>query len=249
MRTINVVTSQNKEYYKLIGRDCIESFLNFWPEETKLELWAENFVPDIEHPRLIVKDWNKINPRFDNFVKLIESITTNPKVMSRKKFWMKGHVVLSALEENVSDIFIWLDSDVITHKNITLSYLENLCSVDTLSTVIPAGGKAKGKEIESGFFMINTKHQDFLYFLEFYKECHTTKKILEMNRYLETSVFWNGLQFLEINNKTKNNYLKIQKDIRVPFMYTELAEYMRHWVCPENKENYSKGNKEKIIQE
>lgn len=249
MRSFRVVTSQNLDYYNMIGKDCIKSFLQHWPKDISIELWAENFSPDITDHRLIVKDWNKINPRFNDFVALIESTTDNSKVLSRKKFWMKAHVIISALEEFNNDLFIWLDSDVITNNNIPLEYLENLCPSDVLSMVIPAGGKAKDKEIESGFFILNNKHSDFLEFLKFYKEAHTTLKILDMNRYLETSVFWEGLKFLENKNNTKNNYLKIEKDIRVPFMYTELANYMRHWVCPDNKERYINGHREKIIQE
>ena len=60
MRTFRVVTSQHRPYYDLIGKDCIKTFLEFWPKEISIELWAEGFVPDIEDPRLIVKDYNKV---------------------------------------------------------------------------------------------------------------------------------------------------------------------------------------------
>jgi hypothetical protein len=65
-----------------------------------MELWAENFVPDIEDPRLIVKDWNQINPRFDEFVSLIESITDNwkitnqPNILYEAGTWGPGDTVL-----------------------------------------------------------------------------------------------------------------------------------------------------------
>ena len=97
-----------------------------------MELWAENFVPEEQSDRLIIKDFFKINPRFQNFVDLVEGHTDNPKVICRKKFWMKGHVVLSALEEFNDDIFIWLDSDVITLKDIPLDFFYNLLDNNTL---------------------------------------------------------------------------------------------------------------------
>jgi hypothetical protein len=241
MRTFRVVTSQHKPYYDLIGRDCIESFLKYWPEEISIELWAENFIPDIDHPRLIIKDWNKINPRFNNFVTLIESKTSNPKVLSRKKFWMKGHVVLTAMEECESDIFMWLDSDIVTHSYLPLSYIENLIPENFLAVDIPAGGKGKDKEVESGFFGLNLNHRASTEVISYYRDCHTTDMILNVNRNLETAVWWNTIE--EQRKKGAYvNHLKSTKDLLMPFMYTELAEYMRHWVSTKNKSAYSKGN-------
>lgn len=241
MRTFCVVTSQHKPYYDLIGRDCIESFLKYWPEEISIELWAENFIPDIIHPRLIIKDWNKINPRFNNFVSLIESKTSNPKVLSRKKFWMKGHVVLTAMEECESDVFIWLDSDIVTHSDLPLSYIEQLIPENFLAVDIPAGGKGKGKEVESGFFGLNLNHPDSTEVISYYRDCHTTDMILNVNRNLETAVWWNSVE-KQRKNGAQVNHLKSTKDLLMPFMYTELSQYMRHWVSPKNKSAYGKGN-------
>lgn len=241
MRTYRVVTSQHRPYYDLIGRDCIETFLRYWPEEISLELWAENFTPDIQDTRLIIKDWNKINPRFNNFVSLIESKTSNPKILGRKKFWMKGHVVLTAMEECTSDVFIWLDSDVITHNYISINYLEKLIPSDYLAVDVPAGGKGKNKEAETGFFGLNMKHPLADKVLKYYRSCHTTDEILRVNRNLETAVWWNAVE----KQRSKGvliNHLHTSKDHLMPFMYTELAEYMRHWVAPSNKSSYSRGN-------
>lgn len=240
MTTYRVVTSQHKPYYDLIGRDCIKTFLEFWPEEISIELWAENFIPDIEDPRLIVKDWNKINPRFNNFVSLIESKTTDPKILGRKKFWMKGHVVLSAMEECESDIFIWLDSDVITHKKIPLDYFKKIIPENYLAVDIPAGGKGRNKEAETGFFALNMKHPLAGKVIKYYKTCHITEEILNVNRNLETAVWWNAME-KQRSNGALVNHLHASKDHLMPFMYTELAEYMRHWVAPSNKGAYSRG--------
>lgn len=248
MRTFKVVTSQHKPYYDMIGKDCIESFLKFWPKEVSIELWAENFVPDITDPRLIVKDFNKVNPRLENFVKLMFSKTDNHKVLSKKTFWLKGHVVLTALEEFDSDVFIWLDSDVVTHAPVTLEYLDKLIPEDCLSVDIPAGGKGRNKEAETGFFGLNCKHPLKDVVMDYYKEYHTTSKMLYTPRYMETSVWWSGVRLAE-NRGAKTNHLAATKDHLMPFMYTELANVMRHWVAPTNKSQYLKGNTEKTQEE
>lgn len=248
MRTFTVVTSQHKPYYDLIGKDCIRTFLTHWPNNFKLDLWAENFTPDIVDDRLVIKDFNKINPRFDNFVKLIESTNPSQKVMARKKFWLKGHVILTALEECTTDIFIWIDSDVLTHNDIPANFFEKLIPEDTLCVDIPAGGKVRGKEVESGFFALNMRHPSAKSVIDYYKMCHTTEEILKVNRNLETAVWWNAVEF-ERKKGAKVNHLATSEDSITPFMYTELKNYLRHWVTTHNKSAYSKGERSKIEQE
>jgi len=245
MRSFRVVTTQHKPYYDLIGKECIQSFLKYWPKEVSIELWAENFEPDITDPRLIIKDFNKINPRFENFKQLMFSSTTNDKVLSKKTFWLKGHVVLTALETFDSDVFIWLDSDVITHNYVTIEYLNSLIPEDTLAVDVPAGGKGRDKEAETGFFGLNLKMKESKSVIDYYREYHTTLKMLDTPRYMETSVWWSAIK----NSGAKANHLKTSKDHLMPFMYTELAQYMRHWVAQKNKANYSKGSREKTQEE
>jgi hypothetical protein len=232
----------------MIGKDCIETFLTYWPEEVSLELWAEGFIPDIAHPRLIIKDFDKINPRFENFKNLMFSQTTSDKVLSKKTFWLKGHVVLTAFEEFDADVFIWIDSDVITHAPITLEYLDTLVSEDCLSVDVPAGGKGKDKEAETGFFGLNFKHPLKDQVIEYYRDYHTSLKMLDTARYMETSVWWEAVKRAK-NQGATVNHLTTTKDLLMPFMYTDLAKYMRHWVALDNKSQYVNGNKEKTKEE
>jgi hypothetical protein len=248
MRTFKVITSQHEPYYNMIGKDCIASFLKFWPKEVTMELWAEGFTPDIKHDRLVIKDFEKINPRFRDFESLMFSSTDDHKVLSKRNFWLKGHVALTALEEFDSDVFIWLDSDVVTHSNITLEYLNKLIPEDVLSVDIPAGGKGRDKEAETGFFALNLKHPLANEVIEYYKDYHTSLKMLTTARYMETSVWWEAIR--QANKKgAKVNHLTTTNDHLMPFMYTELANYMRHWVAPTNKSQYSKGNRVKTQEE
>ncbi len=248
MRSFKVVTSQHKPYYDMIGKDCIESFLKHWPKEVSIELWAENFTPDIVSDRLIIKDFNKVNPRFENFKNLMFSLTSNDKVLSKKTFWLKGHVVLTALEEFEDDVFIWIDSDVITHSEITLEYLNKLIPPDCLSVDIPAGGKGRDKEAETGFFALNNIHPLKDRVIDYYRDYHTSNKMLNTPRYMETSVWWSAIKTAE-QLGAKTNHLESSKDHLMPFMYTELANYMRHWVAQKNKSSYAKGQIEKTQEE
>ena len=248
MRTFKVVTSQHKPYYDMIGRDCIVSFLKYWPENGSIELWAEGVTPDIVDTRLIIKDFNNVNPRFENFEKLMFDATDNHKVLSKRTFWLKGHVVLTALEECNDEVFIWLDSDVITHSPITIDYLDSLIPENCLSVDVPAGGKGRDKEAETGFFALNCKHPLKNTVIDYYRDYHTSLKMLDTARYMETSVWWEGVRAAEKLGAV-TNHLQSTVDHLMPFMHTELANYMRHWVAPTNKSKYVKGVQEKTNEE
>jgi len=252
MRSIKVVTSQHKPYYKKIGRDCILSFLKHWPKEVKIELWAEGFVPDIQDERLIIKDFDQVQPRLDNFLNLIyPHVPHNPEknIFAKfRPFWIKGHVILTAMESFDSDIFLWLDSDVTTHKDIPLNLLYDLLPENVLSLDIPAGGKVKGKEAETGFLMLNMKHPMKDLVIDYYRESHTTLKILEASRRLETGVWWDAVHLAE-SQGAEIKHLNTAIDSIIPFMSTELAEYLRHWVTKQNKKHYATGHKDKTLEE
>jgi len=252
MRTYTAITSQNESYYRKIGRDCISTFLNFWPKNISIELWAEGFSPDIKDDRLITKDFEKVRNDLDNFLELIYPHVPHGPVgkdlFSAYKFsWIKGHVITASLEECKSDVFIWLDSDIITNKKIPLDFIENLLPSDTLSLDIPAGGKVKGKEAETGFFMVNMNDKNINVFIDTFKRCHNTLDILKVSRKLDTGVWWEAIHNAQkLGSKIK--HLETSVDSIIPFQHTVLNEYLTHWVTKVNKSNYQKGRKENIME-
>ena len=47
---LEIITSFNQKYYDLIGKDCVDSWLKYWPEEYSLTCYVEEFtIP--AHPR------------------------------------------------------------------------------------------------------------------------------------------------------------------------------------------------------
>ena len=137
MKSIKVITSQHKPYYDSIGKHCITSFLEFWPKEIKLELYAEEFDPDITDDRLVVNRMNSVLDTWQQYIDLREAT----KKTKMAKFWLKSFVKIHAMENTSEDILIWLDSDVITHNTINTAYLESLLPYDHLLCDIPSLGK------------------------------------------------------------------------------------------------------------
>lgn len=234
MRRFKVVTSQNKEYYDLIGRECIKTFLEFWPKEVTMDLYAEGFVPDIEDPRLIIKDFSNVSNNLEEFWNLIIKEQPEGRHTRAKKFYLKAHVVLESWNTFNDDVFIWLDSDIITHKTVPMKFLNNLCSKHTLSVDIPHGGKGWQREADTGFFMLNFKNPFAKNVVEFYKKYHTTTMIFNTFRNIETSVWWNAVE--EQRQKGANvNHLQITVGEPDSFKTTILKEYMVHFINTQKK--------------
>lgn len=236
MKTIKVITSQHFPYYDSIGKHCIQSFLEKWPSSIKLELYAEEFEPEIKDPRLIINSMGHVLERWNQYINLRE-VTKKSKMA---KFWLKSFVKIDAIKNCQEDILIWLDSDVITHKEITEEYLYSLLPEDTLICDIPALGKLKNKESETGFCMINMKHPMLNSFLYEYENYYNTKDGLSrLPRDIDSSVWWAARQTV-VSQGAKVNGLSSTIDSHVPFMGTCLKEYMRHWVTKSNKAAFVK---------
>jgi hypothetical protein len=231
MRSIRVITSQHKPYYDSIGKDSIESFLEKWPKDIKLELYAEEFIPDIADKRLIVNPMLPVLKKWHDYINLRET----KKKTKMAKFWLKSFVVIDAIKNTNEDILIWLDSDVITHKEITKEFLYSLLPEDTLLCDIPALGSLKDKESETGFCMLNMKHPMLDKFLKEYESYYKTKDgLASLPRDIDSSVWWAARKTL-VEQDVKVNGLYSSINSHVPFMGTCLKEYMRHWVTKANK--------------
>ena len=63
---IEIITSFNQRYYDLIGKDCVDTWLKYWPKELTLTCYVEEFrLP--EHPRLNKYHLMYSNPNTMNF--------------------------------------------------------------------------------------------------------------------------------------------------------------------------------------
>ena len=63
---IEIITSFNQAYYDLIGKDCVETWLKYWPEELTLTCYVEEFsLP--EHPRLKQISFDTFKPEYHEF--------------------------------------------------------------------------------------------------------------------------------------------------------------------------------------
>lgn len=233
-------STQNLKYYDLIGRESIRTFLDKWPKHIDYILYAEEFVPDIKDSRLIVKDWSPIQYKVNQYLEKFNK-SKNDEMY---KFWLKSFAWLQGTEDINCDFLIWLDSDIITDKAIDESWLDTVIDQEALITDIPSGDYLKNKESETGFAVLNKKHQYADRFIIEYQNHYDNNTIDQLHRQIDSAVWWNTVKILE--PLTKINHLHTSEDHWGPFKYTVLAERLSHWISVKNKRAWASGKKRRI---
>jgi hypothetical protein len=233
---LEIITSFNQKYYDLIGKDCVDSWLKYWPEEFNLTCYIEEFTMP-EHPRI------KQIP-FDNLCKeYFEFQNSNHNNNREKTFAKKAYSIIHAFENLDADRIIWIDADTITNKTIDVSFLHSLCPNDTLVTFMGVWHH-KDKDdpnselkfsVESGIFIVNTKHEGFKKFASRYREYYDKKITQGLRRFYDGEVL--GAVVLELKNEFKFKDLceSFEKKYKSPLPHTDLGKYIVHYKSKSKK--------------
>jgi len=177
--SITVVTTFNQSGYDQYGHRMIQSFLQHWPKEIKLYVYAEDCKINESADNLIIKDLHNSSLGLTNFKnkwknvpKANGDVSGDPIKSKRKdsgkgfkwnavKFAHKTYAIFSCANECQTNTLIWMDADTICHSDITLNELYKLIPIDIDLCYL---GR-KGKYSECGLYAMNlcSSHiQEFL---------------------------------------------------------------------------------------
>jgi hypothetical protein len=142
------------------------SFDAHWPKEIDIHVYYEDMERPRDNfsPRVIfhnfneeVKDWYEFREKFffKEQNKPDNSVNSFYKY-SAIKFAHKVYAIKKQLEKNASDYLIWLDSDVVTIKNINMNFLDSLINDKNYLSYL--GRDHINFHSECGFLIFNTKH-------------------------------------------------------------------------------------------
>lgn len=221
----------------MIGKDCVETWIKYWPEPLKLTCYVEEFaLPKTSRVKQI--SFDQLGSQYIKF----QNSSENERV---KIFAKKAYSVIHALQHSKADIVIWIDADVITKDYIDLEFIKQLCPIDTLATFMGVQHRKIKDDptsdlifsAETGFFIINKKHPDFNTFLSRYSEYYNNHITDGLRRFYDGDVF--GAVINEMA-KTKVNDLSatIKKAAKTPLRHTVLGNYLHHFKSKGEKDRY-----------
>ena len=241
MKKFSVVTTFNKKGFDICAREMVASFDKFWNEDITLNVYYEDMnVPEIKTSDRIsffsfneeVKKWYEFQSNFflRELNKPDNSVNSFYKY-SAIKFAHKIYAIEKQLEKNISEYLIWLDSDVITFKSVTNSFIETLIEKDSYLTFL--GREHINFHSEAGFLIFNTKNKFHKIFWERMMEMYDQGKLFDQNEWHDSYIF--DVVRLELEKNLLKNInitlmgLNKSNDKLNVFDNSVLGEFMNHF--------------------
>ena len=213
--TISVVTTFHQAGYDAYGKRMIQTFLQNWPREVKLYVYAENCQVTETAPNLIVKDLHSASPELVTFKnkwkgvpKANGDVSQDPVRSKRKdagkgfkwdavRFAHKVYSIFSCVKECQTDILLWMDADTICHSPISMSDLEKMCP--TTKDICFLG--RKGKFSECGLYAMNLHSPSTRLFLQRFQNVYddAERGIFTMAEWHDSFVFDEVRRTLALN--------------------------------------------------
>lgn len=235
---IEIITSFNQRYYDLIGKDCVETWLKYWPKELSLTCYVEEFhLP--EHPRLKQISFDVFKPEYYEF-----QSTSNKQV---QKFAKKAWSFIHAMENSTADRIVWLDADVLSVHHLPLELLQNVLPSNVLSTHMGVtytaakdGSPGRWFVPETGFFAVNTHHPQFKEFASEYKRHYVERDNTMLRRFYDNDVY--GYVFEKLKAQGNDLCKDFTKGYKTPLRHTVLGPYIEHYKAKHSKHEFSLEN-------
>jgi hypothetical protein len=234
LMNIEIITSFNQAYYDLIGKDCVETWIKYWPTDLTLTCYVEEFsLPS--HPRLKQISFDDFNPEYYEF-----QSTANKQV---KKFAKKAWSFIHAMENSTADRIIWLDADVLSVKEMPIELLLSVLPDNVLSTHMGVtyttskdGNPGRWFVPETGFFSVNTHHPQFKEFRREYKRHYVERDNSMLRRFYDNDVY--GYVFEKLKAPGNDLCKDFTKGYKTPLRHTVLGPYIEHYKAKHSKQEF-----------
>jgi hypothetical protein len=197
-----VITTFNSQGYKQYGRRMIQTFLDNWPADVTLVVYAEDCAITESANNLVIKNLNDVaklvafKKSWQGVPRANGDVSADP-VRSRRRdagkgfkwdavrFAHKVYAIFDCAQRCDTDYLIWMDADMVCHSAITVDRLDQLCTKDLCFL-----GR-RGKYSECGLYAMNLRSSavhDFLRkFQEYYD--HAEQGIFTLAEWHDSFVF------------------------------------------------------------
>lgn len=240
MRKIAVVTTFNKSGLDLYGQRMIDSFIENWPTEITLYVYAEKCAPVANSSNVVVLDADTQLPELTQFkekwrdVPKANGVYPWPELRPRDhhktfkwdavRFSHKVYAIFKCAETIADDVLIWMDADTICHSTITTDMILHLIPEDY--DICYLGRENKWPEC--GLYSMNLKSNATLTFLSKFKRAYTHAEdgIFKMEEWHDSFVFDEILK--QTDTRTFNWSAGIVKGEGHPLINSAWGAYLDH---------------------
>jgi len=239
---ITVITSFNKDYYERIGSACVQSWLQHWHADIELHCYVEGFRME-HHPRIRQIDFEDLCDGYRAF----QASELKPRV---KTFAKKAYSIMHAMEHFDCDRLVWIDADTITTAPVDRTDIENLCPHEVCATFMGVYHHLDKNvhtsplmfSAETGFFILNTRHERFAAFSKRYREYYDQRLDQGLRRFYDGEVFGAVVQDLSPVTTFRDLCAALPKAYNSPLRHTPVGRFLVHHKSKHSKENFAAAN-------
>lgn len=158
MPTFSLVTSFRGDHWNVYAKECIDSFVKYWPKETKLYVyyndWPERGLQNYDPNRVEFIDLMNQSEELCQFFVKHKDKKDDPNWRTDVKRWAyKVYTEYDFFVKNAPkcDVGIWLDADTVTYKKVTMDDIQKWIPEDVDISVL---GRTAVNYIEAGFLAL-----------------------------------------------------------------------------------------------
>lgn len=148
------------------------------------------------------------------------------------RFWYKGLSIFYSVKHKIDEIVIWIDADIVVKKPFPIS------KIDTkgfpLSLMEFEHGIHKTRMVESGFQIFDTTHPQIQEIIDYYFNFWESEEIFNLGKPYDNYVSTEVAKKYKFNNLV-NGFDTQKKFAENSFLYTDLIDYLDHYIGKGNK--------------
>lgn len=237
MTIYRVVSTTNKKGWNEYGRRMAEKFVQFWPEEIKLTVYAEDF--DVDVVGVDQRSMPTWLARFkeqhgDQGWKCGRTHRGYDFRFDALKFSHKVAAITDFMDPHTEGVDIWCDADTLTHSRISSDWLDGLFADQHAYMAWLA---RRNSFPECGFVMYRTDHPYHQRMMREFRELYTKGRIFNMGEYHDSYLLMRLVQdACKIGRMTPPVSLSGDEGWSHPFVNGPLGAKMDHLKGPHRKQ-------------
>jgi len=231
-----IVTSFNKDGYKLYAKDMLKSFKKFWKKDIELEAWYHDCKLPADAPKasnITYKNLNNVKDMLTYKKKMAQHDGTNAgqaKYDWRRdaiKWCHKVYAMTEAARNRMdsNNWLIWLDADTVTYKPVPEKFLPELCKkeIDILHL-----GRTDIDYSETSFLGFNLRSIMAKEFLEDMRGCYNMGETTAYREWHDGFIFDRLLKIHMAHGLVAHNLTPAVKGLDA-FNQSPLTTYLHHF--------------------
>lgn len=222
----SMVTTFHQAGYDLYGKNMLESFDRYYPQQIDLHVYYEGNLPEVKSDRIHYYAYEDHCPEFYEFEKRNKDRQYPPGFRYQAiRFAHKPYAILSHLRNCDSRYVIWCDADTVATRPIPFSFIKRLVHrkayVSCLTRIT--------RYTECGYFILDTQHKYHNEFIDrFINKMYSADLLFNEREWHDSWIFDVVRKQMEAEGKIRTFSLSGLKDAAHPFVQGPLGEYLDH---------------------